>query len=61
MLMICDDESVQLGPEEIARRPDHAAWIEYMERRGVMLLDVLAGTHLACGHTACSGASTSQL
>ncbi|MDB5910574.1 MAG: hypothetical protein JWP34_4688, partial [Massilia sp.] len=21
MLMICDDESVQLGPEEIARRP----------------------------------------
>jgi hypothetical protein len=38
MLMICDDESVQLGPEEIARRPDHVAWIEYMDRRGVVLL-----------------------
>ena len=38
MLMICDDESLPLGPEEIVRRPDHVAWIDYMERRGVVLL-----------------------
>ncbi|WP_236004291.1 YciI family protein [Nonomuraea antri] len=38
MLMICDDESVQEGPEEIGRRPDHIAWIEYVESRGVVLL-----------------------
>ncbi|MFI7708724.1 YciI family protein [Nonomuraea sp. NPDC049480] len=38
MLIICDDESDALSPVEIARLPDHVAWIEYMERSGVTLL-----------------------
>lgn len=38
MLIICDDESDPLGPSEIARLPEHVAWIEYMEQRGVALL-----------------------
>jgi hypothetical protein len=39
MLMICDDESDQGSPLEIVRRPDHVAWMEYMDRRGVAFLD----------------------
>jgi len=35
MLMICDDESVQLSPAEIAADPKHRPWIEEMDHRGL--------------------------
>jgi len=38
MLVICDYESVPQGPREILRRPDHIAWIDYMQSSGVKLL-----------------------
>lgn len=37
MLMICDDESLPLSPEEIALDPGHAAWVAEMEGRGVLV------------------------
>ena len=39
MLMVCDDESDGRGPVELVRSPEHIAWIEYLDRRGVTLLD----------------------
>ncbi len=39
MLMICDDESDHRGPQELVRDPEHVAWIEILDRRGVVLLD----------------------
>lgn len=39
MLLICDDESDQRGPQELVRDPQHIAWIEYLGGRGVALLD----------------------
>ncbi|KUO15996.1 transcription initiation protein [Streptomyces dysideae] len=38
MLVICDDESDPQGPREITSRPDHVAWIDYMQSSGVELL-----------------------
>jgi hypothetical protein len=38
MLVICDDESDPQGPREIARRPDHVAWIDYLRSHEVKLL-----------------------
>lgn len=38
-LMICDDESDDRGPLELVRAPEHAAWIDYLDRRGIALLD----------------------
>lgn len=35
-LLICDDESGRMGPEEVVR--GHIAWTQYMERKGVVLL-----------------------
>lgn len=37
-LIICDDESVPQSGAEVSRRPDHIAWISYLEGRGVTLL-----------------------
>jgi len=39
MLMICDDESDGRSPLELVRDPEHVAWIDYLDRRGVPLLD----------------------
>ncbi|MCU1489172.1 MAG: hypothetical protein JWM85_577 [Acidimicrobiaceae bacterium] len=39
MLMICDDESDSRGPHELVRDPAHVAWIDYLDRRGITLLD----------------------
>lgn len=39
MLLICDDESDTRGPLEIVRDPEHVAWIDYLDRRGIALLD----------------------
>jgi hypothetical protein len=39
MLMICDDESDSRGPLELVRDPEHVAWIDYLDRSGVTLLD----------------------
>jgi hypothetical protein len=39
MLMICDDESDGRGPLELVRTPEHVAWIDYLEQRGIPLLD----------------------
>ncbi len=39
MLMICDDESDGRGPLELVRAPEHVAWIDYLDRRGITLLD----------------------
>jgi hypothetical protein len=39
MLMICDDESDSRGPLELVRAPEHVAWIDYLDRRGITLLD----------------------
>jgi hypothetical protein len=35
VLLICDDESEVLGPDEIAAHPGHRAWSEEMVARGV--------------------------
>lgn len=37
--MICDDESDQRGPQELTSDLQHVAWIDYMDRRGVGLLE----------------------
>ena len=37
VLIICDDASIQLGPEEVARHPDHQRWVEEMDHRWVLL------------------------
>ena len=39
MLMICDDESDGRGPLELVRDPEHVAWIDYLHRSGITLLD----------------------
>jgi hypothetical protein len=39
LLMICDDESDGRSPLELVRDPEHIAWIDYLDRRGVTLLD----------------------
>ena len=39
MLMICDDESDDRGPLELVRATDHVAWIDYLDRQGISLLD----------------------
>ena len=39
MLLICDDESDGRSPLEIVRDPEHVAWIDYLDRRGIPLLD----------------------
>jgi hypothetical protein len=39
MLMICDDESDGRGPVELVRDPEHVAWIDYLDRRGIPFLD----------------------
>lgn len=39
LLMICDDESDGRGPLDIVRDPEHVAWIDYLDRSGVALLD----------------------
>lgn len=39
LLIICDDESDGRGPLEIARDPEHVAWIDYLGDRGIPLLD----------------------
>ena len=36
MLMICDDESVQPSPAEMAADPNVWSWVEEMDRRGVL-------------------------
>ena len=36
MLMICDDESVQPSPAEMAADPKFWPWVEEMESRGVL-------------------------
>ena len=38
MLLICDDESDGRGPVEIVAEPEHIAWIDYLEHRGITLL-----------------------
>ncbi len=38
-LIICDDESDHRGPIELVRDPRHVAWIDYLDRRGIRLLD----------------------
>ncbi|MFI6326296.1 YciI family protein [Nonomuraea sp. NPDC050556] len=38
LLLICDDESLPLGPQEIGRQAEHVSWLEYMEANGVRLL-----------------------
>jgi hypothetical protein len=37
--MICDDESDGRGPVELVRDPKHVAWIDYLDRAGITLLD----------------------
>ena len=37
--MICDDEVDSRGPLELVRAPEHIAWIDYLDRRGITLLD----------------------
>ena len=39
MLMICDDESDERGPLELVRDTEHVAWIDYLDRQGISLLD----------------------
>lgn len=39
LLMICDDESDRRGPLDLVRDPKHIAWIDYLDRRGALLLD----------------------
>ena len=39
MLMICDDESDDRGPLELVRDTEHVAWIDYLDRQGISLLD----------------------
>ena len=39
LLMICDDESDGRSPLELDRDPEHKAWIDYLDRPGVTLLD----------------------
>jgi hypothetical protein len=39
MLMICDDESDGRSPLELVRDPEHVAWIDYLDRRGITFLD----------------------
>ncbi len=39
MLMICDDESDERGPLELVRDTEHLAWIDYLNRQGISLLD----------------------
>jgi hypothetical protein len=39
VLMICDDERDGRGPLELVRAPEHIAWIDYLDRRGITLLD----------------------
>src|ERR1700693_2771027 len=39
MLMINDDESDSRGPLALVRDPKHVAWIDYLDRRGITLLD----------------------
>ena len=38
LLVICDDESDPQGPKEIAARPDHVAWLDFLRTDGVTLL-----------------------
>ena len=39
MLMICDDESDERGPLELVRDTEHLAWIDYLNREEIRLLD----------------------
>jgi hypothetical protein len=39
VLMICDDETDGRGPVELVRDPEHVAWIDYLDRAGITLLD----------------------
>lgn len=39
LLMICDDESDGRGPRQLVQAPEHIAWIDYLDRRGIALLD----------------------
>jgi hypothetical protein len=39
MLLICDDESDGRGPLDLVQAPEHTAWIDYLDRRGIPLLD----------------------
>jgi hypothetical protein len=39
MLMIGDDESDTRGPLALVRAPEHIAWIDYLDARGITLLD----------------------
>jgi hypothetical protein len=38
-LIICDDESVPESAAELARRPEHIAWVAYLEDHGIALLN----------------------
>ncbi|MFI7211542.1 YciI family protein [Micromonospora maritima] len=38
-LIICDDESDRRGPVELVGDPRHVAWIDYLDGRGITLLD----------------------
>ena len=39
--MVCDDESDRRGPREIVHDPEHLSWIEYVDRRGIVLLEAV--------------------
>lgn len=39
VLMICDDESDGRSPLELVRDPEHVAWIDFLDRQGITLLD----------------------